>query len=109
MEERDGFVRIPPEDMENITKVAEAWVDNLPFQAVKMFAIRYHTHLVIRMWMRDKEGFEEALREYGIADDGYMAEEIEHLEDCTNMLIHQMDLLVGFQGLTDEEMYIEHP
>ena len=103
-EKRNGFIRIPEEDWIKIEAVAEAWVGNLPFSAVHAFAKRWHFHLLTKMFMEDRTTFDSFLDKFEIEEDGTAGITSEALH-----LITQMDLLAGFQGLTDEEMNELHP
>ena len=103
-EKRNGFIRIPEEDWIQIEAVAEAWVGNLPFSAVHAFAKRWHFHLLTKMFMEDRPTFDTLMDKFEIEEDGTCGITSEAFH-----LIAQMDLLVGFQGMTDEEMNERHP
>ena len=96
-EKKGEFTRILPEDCLEIDKLAEKMLAGLAFDTVYELAKRFHVHLVTMMFCEDTESYEE-LR--GFYNDNPESDE-------TRIVLAKLDTMVGFSGITDEEMESE--
>ena len=61
----DGYTRIEDQELAEIGRIVESWVGGLPFEAVYELVKRFHFHLALKLFIDDKEGFEELKSVYG--------------------------------------------
>ena len=107
-EKRNGFVRIDEKDCIKIEAYAEAWVDTLPISAVYAFVKRYHHHLLTKMFMDDRNAFDTFIKNCSFASNAETDGTVYENPHAT-YLATQMDMLMGFQGMTDAEMNEANP
>ena len=104
-ESRDGFVKIPVESWDEIEKLADGYIRTLPFETVYEFVKRFHLYLIAQMYMDRKNQYnhmKEDLKRYlepTNSDNPYV-----NCSDITKALINQLDAMMGFETLGDEDM-----
>jgi len=102
--EVDGkeYTRVSPEAFAMIAKLSEEWTKSLPFNAVYKMVERFHFHLVTRLYINNMEDFREMCKEFNVTEENFTEE--SELDEVSQMLMMQLDALVGFDGKEDEEM-----
>ncbi|MQF67719.1 hypothetical protein FIM07_04690 [SAR202 cluster bacterium AD-802-F09_MRT_200m] len=90
---------IEKHELAEVGRMVESWVGGLPFEAVYELAKRFHFHLALKLFIEDKEGFEELKSAYGDHARG----EVRPLMEVTEMLISQMDDIAGFNLISSED------
>ena len=90
---------IEEHELAEVGRMVETWVNGLPFEAVYELAKRFHFHLALKLFIEDKEGFEELKTTYGNKGEG----EVRPLMQVTQMLISQLDNLAGFNLISCED------
>ena len=71
----------------------------LPYEAVYELVKRFHFHLALKLFIDDKEGFEELKSAYGGKDEAGRRAHIH----VTELLLSQMDNIVGFNSVSEGE------
>ena len=96
------FFEIPDDVMEAMVEVSDKWVRSLPFETVQEMARRIHFYQLTKLFMSDKEKFNEVMEQYGIGKEESICNDVHPI---THFTIAQMDMQFGgFQAMNEEEM-----
>ena len=101
--EVDGkeYTRISPEAYAVIARLSEEWTKSLPFNSVYKMVERFHFHLVAKVYMNNFEDFKEMCKEFNVTEENFTEE--PELDGVAQMLMMQVDALVGFEDTEDDE------
>lgn len=96
------FFEIPDDVMDGMVEVSDKWVRSLPFETVQEMARRIHFYQLTKLFMSDKEKFNEVMEQYGIGKEESICNDVHPI---THFTIAQMDMQFGgFQAMNEEEM-----
>ena len=96
------FFEIPDDVMDGMVEVSDKWVRSLPFETVQEMARRIHFYQLTKLFMSDKEKFNEVMEQYGIGKEESICIDVHPI---THFTIAQMDMQFGgFQAMNEEEM-----